>query len=103
MAFAEPQPAVAVASSLQRQRYEDFASGANKSLKIHLFRGVFSTLFLQKNPVVCGRSKVSGYSEQTGWFGRSKYIFFPGRLCVSHTQTAIYYFITILRYYFIIF
>ena len=37
LAFAEPQPAVAVASSLQRQSYEKFGGRANFQSKIHHF------------------------------------------------------------------
>jgi hypothetical protein len=33
LAFAEPQPAIAVASSLQRQRYEEKTTPANLNAK----------------------------------------------------------------------
>jgi hypothetical protein len=92
LAFAEPQPAVAVASSLQRQRYEDFSSCANFSSKIHLFRGVFFALFLQKNPVGVGRAKVSDCYEQTGWFATT-----------IDSHLLFYYDITLLLYYFLMF
>ena len=49
LAFAEPQPAVAVASSLQRQRYEKIGGRAKFQSKIRHFWGVFFVLILQEN------------------------------------------------------